>query len=602
MGSIVRYNNDMNLIQFHKFKDKELDLFFSICYKMKEQELKEVTLSFSELKLLSNYTNKNLERFIKDLDNTYKKLLQLNFKLETKSKITRFVLFTKYEIEKDERNVKIKINEEFKYILNQLGATYTKFELEQFVNLRSIYSKNLFRILKQWDSLKEKTFELDNFKELLNVPNSYDTSNFNRKVLSPILKELPSFFHDLKLEKIRVGRKIQKLKFSWAVKEMKQAKLIEIEIVISEKLEKTIEKTKKNKFINPILTKKNIKILLEIFNEKILINAFSKAYTEIKKEINFNYLKTFIENTLKQQEIKFTVAKDVEDIETIEEKKKDLKMETREPKEKIKVTREEKKQKYEEYLKENNLEDNKFNKKSFEIVFDKDSEIKKIEEKEVKEKDEEVKISDLPLERQKEIKKMALTMGKIKEREDYFTEYARNVKKIEKDILEEILYLKSSALSNFLKSRAIKELQEKAKKIDYHYALINFWYVNKMSHRMIYPHIKNIVIINDDVNIEEYFKYLNVELEKIGKKEFKIDIDYIYLWLQDINNNAYNILPPKTEEELIKIITIEEVPEEYKVSKKGKKLYGSALMAKLKKYAQENKVEIEYKNEVISFS
>jgi len=375
MSEIVRYNNDLNLVQFNKFKDKELDLFFSICYKMKEKDLNEITLDFSELRKLSNYTNTNLESFIKDLDNTYKKLIELNFKYEDEKVLERFVLFTQYRIEKDNRIVKIAVNEKFKYILNELGTTYTKFELEQFVSLRSTYSKNLFKILKQWETTREKIFELKEFRIILDIPESYSFSKLNEKILNPVIKELNPYFSNFKLEKIRVGRKIQRLKFSWAAKEMKQAKLIEIEVVISEKLKKTIEKARKNKFINPILTKENIKTLLEIFDEKILINAFNKAYTEIKKDINFNYLKTYIENSLKQQEIKFVVQTEKQEVEVVKEKEEELKKEIKASKEKIKVSSNEKNKKYKEYLEKNNLEDNKFNKKSFEITFNNDFEL-----------------------------------------------------------------------------------------------------------------------------------------------------------------------------------------------------------------------------------
>lgn len=420
MADIVRYNNDMNLVQFNKFKDKELDLFFSICYKMKEKNLNEITLDFSELRKLSNYTNKNLVRFVKDLDNTYKKLIELNFKYEDENVLERFVLFTQYRIEKDNRIVKIAVNKKFKYILNELGSTYTKFELEQFVSLRSIYSKNLFKILKQWESIKEKTFELEEFRRILNIPESYNFSKINVKILTIAMKELMPYFSNLKLEKIRVGRKIKKLKFSWTAKEMKQAKLIEIEIIISEKMNKAVEKTRKNKFVNPLLTKENIKKLLEIFDEKILINSFNKAYTEIKKEINFNYLKTFIENTLKQQEIKFVVEPKVQEVEDIDhtndtdkEKKEDLK-------EKIKVTSEEKMLKYKEYLEKNNLKDNKFNKKSFEINFNND--FKEVEN-----------VDQLVDEGKKERKEQP---NKAKqERNEERTEYLKRLKAIELDLI-----------------------------------------------------------------------------------------------------------------------------------------------------------------------
>lgn len=36
MNDIVKYHNDMNKVNFGNFSTKELDLFFSICFKLKE--------------------------------------------------------------------------------------------------------------------------------------------------------------------------------------------------------------------------------------------------------------------------------------------------------------------------------------------------------------------------------------------------------------------------------------------------------------------------------------------------------------------------------------------------------------------------------------
>ncbi|MGL4999962.1 MAG: RepB family plasmid replication initiator protein [Cetobacterium sp.] len=68
---IVRYNNDLNSVTFGSFKEKELDLFFSICFKLKELGTDEVEISFKELKELSDYSNRNVRRFINDLESTY---------------------------------------------------------------------------------------------------------------------------------------------------------------------------------------------------------------------------------------------------------------------------------------------------------------------------------------------------------------------------------------------------------------------------------------------------------------------------------------------------------------------------------------------------
>ncbi|MGL5054086.1 MAG: replication initiation protein, partial [Fusobacteriaceae bacterium] len=118
---LVEYDSKMNELNFGKFNEKELDLFFSICHKMKNKDVEDVSLTFHELKTLSGYSQKGLTRFIKDLQSVYKKLLNINMTIETKTTITGFVLFTKYKIEKDAGVVEITVNKEFKYILNNIS-------------------------------------------------------------------------------------------------------------------------------------------------------------------------------------------------------------------------------------------------------------------------------------------------------------------------------------------------------------------------------------------------------------------------------------------------------------------------------------------------
>ena len=78
------------------------------------------------------------------------KLIKLNIRIETQEKIVKFVLFTKYKIDKINSIIKIGVNEEFKYILNDIAGNFTKFELAEFVSLRSGYSKTAYRLLKQF--------------------------------------------------------------------------------------------------------------------------------------------------------------------------------------------------------------------------------------------------------------------------------------------------------------------------------------------------------------------------------------------------------------------------------------------------------------------
>ncbi|MGL4865302.1 MAG: replication initiation protein [Cetobacterium sp.] len=229
MGKIVEYDSKMNELNFGKFKEKEMDLFFSICYKMKNEGLNEVTLTFQELKELSNYSNRNLDRFIKDLESTYDKMLNIKIRTETKTTITKIILFTRYHIEKEDRTVRIKIHEDGKYLLNDIEK-FTKFDLMEFVSLKSSYAKNMFKMLKQFDnedSYNWYQIKIDDFKVMLDVPKSYKMIDIDKRVLSPIMEQLKPYFPKLKLEKIKKGVKVESLKFTWKAKKKKQAEEVQ---------------------------------------------------------------------------------------------------------------------------------------------------------------------------------------------------------------------------------------------------------------------------------------------------------------------------------------------------------------------------------------
>ena len=91
----------------------------------------------------------------------------------------------------------------FWYILNKLSANFTQYELQEFTSIRSTYAKTAYRLLKQWRTVGRKEFKIDEFKLLLDMPSSYKSSEIDRAVITPILKQLSPYFEDLKSKKIK---------------------------------------------------------------------------------------------------------------------------------------------------------------------------------------------------------------------------------------------------------------------------------------------------------------------------------------------------------------------------------------------------------------
>ena len=211
------YKNEMNNIPLRNFNAKEMDLLFSICSRVREKGTDFIEFTFDDLKVLSDYKMTATKHFIKDIESVYDKLLQLNFKMGTDTEFTKFVLFKKYTVSASKEIVTIGVNEEFKYILNEITQNFTKFELEEFTSIRSSYAKTAYRQLKRFRKTGYAIFTIEQFRELFCVPESYQMYNINQKIIKPIESELSQYFNGLKIKKIKAkgGRTITHIEFTF---------------------------------------------------------------------------------------------------------------------------------------------------------------------------------------------------------------------------------------------------------------------------------------------------------------------------------------------------------------------------------------------------
>jgi len=213
MGKLLDYHNDLNSVPLKRFNEKEIDLFFDILFYLKDSEKLQMKYEFIELQHLTNIRDK--ARFIDYLDNLVGHLGKLLYRKRTIKKLTVMPLFSKFEVDFDNEKMDIKLNPEFHYILLEATKNYTKIDFIEFKNLKSSYSKMLFKCLKQFSKTGIFQIKLADFNELFEVPVSYNMSETTRAILNPCIKELKPLFPGLKLTKIRKGRKIETLKFNF---------------------------------------------------------------------------------------------------------------------------------------------------------------------------------------------------------------------------------------------------------------------------------------------------------------------------------------------------------------------------------------------------
>lgn len=210
MNEIVKYSNYVNQLHFTGFTAQDLNFFIALCAKAKEKGEEVLVFSFEEVKRVSGYTKQkaSTEVFVKDLKRMNDKLLHVNATIIQGKVMEQFVLFTTFRTDAENNKLTIRVNPDFSFLLNELTKNFTRFELSEFVQLESKYSKNLYRLLKQYRKTGTYTIEAEKFRELMDCPKSYANKVFMHDCVGLAIKELSNgYFKDLKVEPIRAKKR-----------------------------------------------------------------------------------------------------------------------------------------------------------------------------------------------------------------------------------------------------------------------------------------------------------------------------------------------------------------------------------------------------------
>lgn len=200
MNDLVKQHNDMIDLPLRKFTASEIDILNSVCHEVQNKGTMEVVIPFDRLQKLSDYQAKDEKRFIKAIDNMSKKLMQLNIRVGTERKFTRFVLFPTFELDADKKTVTVGVHEKFRYILNDLIGNYTILELQECSSLRSSYAKSMYRKLCKFRDTGVWRVSIEEFREYMCVPKAYPAGKVQTYVIKVAIKELIPYFPGLKCQ------------------------------------------------------------------------------------------------------------------------------------------------------------------------------------------------------------------------------------------------------------------------------------------------------------------------------------------------------------------------------------------------------------------
>ena len=282
-NEIVKYHNDMNKVSLNGFNKLELDLYAAIVSRMRNKELELISFEFDYLKELIKWKDTDNTKFVKTLRSMYRKLLNCTFAIENKKMIIEFVLFTRYRIDLENKKIDIIVNGEFAWILNNLKLSFTRFELEEYVEIKSTYVKKFYMQMKQFRTTGKWIVSLEEFRRLLDIPEKYRISHIDKKVLEPITEELKEKYGVYVLKKYdnkKRGRpSVSGFEFTFIKDNRKE--------------------------LNPVSPVTSIEILPQSYSKKYTSNEFIgafKDFLDMRKQIRKPALTAAIEIIIKQLE------------------------------------------------------------------------------------------------------------------------------------------------------------------------------------------------------------------------------------------------------------------------------------------------------------
>lgn len=194
MSEVVKYANWLNELKFADFKSTELNLLMTICAKVRDTECSSVVLDFADIRRMSAYSKNSTEEFIRSLKDMNDKLQSIVCRVETKTEYISFVLFPTFIIDKVKKNLTVRVNEDFRFVLNGITKNFTRFELAEFVEIDGKYVKHLYRLLKQFRSTGIYSVGVNELREKLDCPKSYNNKQFMQNVINIAVAALQPYF------------------------------------------------------------------------------------------------------------------------------------------------------------------------------------------------------------------------------------------------------------------------------------------------------------------------------------------------------------------------------------------------------------------------
>lgn len=196
-----------------------------------DEDFKEYEITINEMVNVFGIDQKNVYRVV---DETANSIMNRPISIREEGFTLHTRMFSSAKYIDGEGVIRFKFDPDLKPYLLQLSEHFTKYELENIVNIPSSHAIRVYELLKQYQTIGKRTFETSELRACLGLENNYKAfKDFEKRVLKVAEKEINKHT-DLQIsyEKIKRGRKIAKIEFTikknYSEKEQQQQQMKEL--------------------------------------------------------------------------------------------------------------------------------------------------------------------------------------------------------------------------------------------------------------------------------------------------------------------------------------------------------------------------------------
>ena len=293
---IVKHNKLIEANYKLTLQEQKLILVLSAAIEKEDRDFKKCIFSVTEL---AERLVLDKRAYYTELKEITEKLISKVIKIKEPNGLLQMSWLSSAQYYDNTGKVELSFDEKLKPYLLQLSSHFTKLELKKLVSLNSIYAVRIYELLKQYEKLEERTFEIEELRKTLGIEKTKHKkyNDFKREVLIRAEREINEKTDlNVSFEEIKTSRRITSIKFK-------------IERQAAEEPIQEIEKVEivnpKNKVENSVEYSDDVLNLFDLLPDFERVESRKKEIAELLKEHTFNYLKSDIEYCNEQRPEKY---------------------------------------------------------------------------------------------------------------------------------------------------------------------------------------------------------------------------------------------------------------------------------------------------------